>query len=78
MNFFTIQSLGMAVLITWTFIWKFYSVWTAVKHGHKKWFVALILFNTLGILDMVYIFGVLKKKWPEVKATFLKAMSSTK
>ncbi len=78
MHFFIIKNLIVAVLMVWSLVWKCYSVWTAVKAGHKKWFVALLLFNTLGILDMIYIFYIAKKKWSEVKATFLRLMSSTK
>ena len=78
MNFFIIKNLALAIVVAWSLAWKCYSVWTAVKSGHKKWFVALILLNTWGILDMIYIFYVAKKKWPEVKATFLRLMSSTK
>ena len=64
------------VLITlWTLLWKCYSVWIAAKNGDKKWFAALVIFNTVGILDMIYVFKIAKKTWPEVKATFLKVIS---
>jgi len=78
MNFFMIKNLAIAVVMVWSLLWKCYSVWTAVKKGDKKWFVALVLFNTLGILDMIYVFYVAKKKWPEVKGTFMRVMSTGK
>ena len=63
------KSLIIAVGVVWSVFWKCYSTWTAAKHNHKKWFVALIIFNTFGILDMIYIFGVVKKKWSDVSNT---------
>ena len=58
------------VLVLWTIVWKVYAVWTAAKHNHKKWFVALIILNTAGILEIIYIFKVAKKSWADVKKDF--------
>jgi len=44
--------------IAWTLAWKGASLWRAAKNDSKPWFVALLLSNTMGILDAVYIFGV--------------------
>lgn len=57
----------IVVMILWTIPWKIYAVWTAVKNDHKKWFVALVLLNTLSILEIIYIFHIAKKNWSEVK-----------
>jgi len=72
------KNLIMLLLIFWTLLWKCYSVWTAAKNNHKKWFIALIIFNTLGILDIIYIFYIAKKKWSDVKKAFLRIFSSKK
>jgi hypothetical protein len=53
-------------------------VWTAVKKNHKGWFVVLLIFNTLGILDIIYIFFIAKKKWSDVQKAFLRLFSSKK
>ena len=45
------------ILALWTIPWKIYAVWTAVKNGHKKWFVALIILNTAGILAVINNFS---------------------
>ncbi len=73
-----INNLLIAVIMVWSLLWKCYAVWHAVKRGDKRWFVALVLFNTFGILDIIYIFYVAKKKWPEVKNTFVRVMSTGK
>ncbi|MFZ2072177.1 MAG: DUF5652 family protein [Minisyncoccia bacterium] len=69
-------NLVMILLIIWTIAWKCYSIWIAARNNHKKWFIALIIFNTAGILDMIYIFYVAKKKWPDVKRAFLGVFST--
>lgn len=60
------------VLAIWAIPWKIYAVWLASKHNHKKWFVALILLNTIAILEIFYVFFILKKSWSDVKHDFIK------
>ncbi|HWA32068.1 MAG TPA: DUF5652 family protein [Candidatus Paceibacterota bacterium] len=57
-------------LLLWTLIWKCYSMWLAARRGDKWWFVALLFLNTLGILDMVYIFGIAKKSFGDMARSF--------
>ena len=68
----------LVLIIIWTIVWKVYAVWTAVKHNHKKWFVALIILNTFAILEIFYIFKIAKKSWSEVKGDFRHGWESFK
>lgn len=44
-------------LIVWTVIWKGVALWkAAAKKRSVGWFVALLIVNTLGILEILYIF----------------------
>jgi predicted permease len=61
----------LVLVVLWTLFWKGYAVWTAVKNNQKGWFVAVLVFNTLGILEIIYLFCVAKKKWSDVKKVFL-------
>jgi hypothetical protein len=45
----------------WSFIWKGWALWRAVKNDSKPWFIALLLINTMGILEIIYIFILGKK-----------------
>jgi len=56
--------LYLAVL--WTLPWKGVALWRASRNSHKKWFIALLIINTLAILEIVYIFFFSKKKEDEV------------
>ena len=48
-------------LVVWAIIWKGMALWTAARAGSKGWFVALLLINTAGILDILYIYIFSKK-----------------
>jgi len=66
------------LLVLWAIVWKIYAAWTAAKAGHKGWFVALVIINTFGILEIYYIFYVAKKSSEEVRRAFRRAISSKK
>ncbi len=44
---------------------KGYSLWTAVKRDEKWWFIILLVINTMGILELIYLYFV-AKKWDKV------------
>ena len=37
-------------------MWKALALWKSARKGRKVWFVALLLINTLGILEILYIY----------------------
>lgn len=45
----------------WTIPWKGVALWRAARNGQMKWFVALLVINTLAILEITYIFYFSKK-----------------
>ncbi len=58
------------IAMLWVLPWKGYSLWTASKNNHKKWFIALMILNTFAILDIFYIFYIAKKKPSDFLKTF--------
>lgn len=47
----------IAILIAlWTIPWKGFALWKAARRGDNIWFIALLLLNTLAILEILYIF----------------------
>lgn len=52
-----------AIWLLFVIVLKGYALWHAAKRGQIWWFVALLIINTLGILELVYIVFFLKK-WP--------------
>jgi hypothetical protein len=45
------------ILITavWDSIWKAIAMWKAGRNNHLVWFICIFIFNTLGILPIIYI-----------------------
>ncbi|MFC1972359.1 DUF5652 family protein [Chloroflexota bacterium] len=50
------------VLAIWEAVWKGIALWRAGGNQHLAWFICIFIFNTLGILPIIYIFGFSKKK----------------
>lgn len=44
------------LLIVWSFVWKGLALWKAARNGSKPWYIALLIINTLGILEILYIY----------------------
>lgn len=44
------------ILVAWTIVWKGLALWRAARNGEKVWFVALLIVNTAGILEILYLF----------------------
>lgn len=40
---------------------KGYALWHAAKRDEKGWFVALLVINTFGLLELMYLYFVVKK-----------------
>ena len=58
---------GIALLVTilavvWSMVWKGVALWRAGRNGHLVWFIVLFIVNTLGILEIIYIFAFSQKK----------------
>jgi len=51
----------LAVVI-WTIPWKAVALWKAARNKDLVWFIIILLFNTLAILEIIYIFIIQKKK----------------
>jgi len=54
--------LVILLLILWTLPWKAVALWRAAGNKHLAWFICIFIFNTLAILEIIYIFGFSKKK----------------
>jgi hypothetical protein len=47
--------------VLWSIPWKGVALWKSARLSHTKWFIALLIINTFGILEIIYIFFVAKK-----------------
>jgi len=45
----------IVIIKIWDFFWKIFALLKASKNNHIVWFVFILLFNTAGILPIIYI-----------------------
>ena len=45
----------LVFLIIWTLIWKGLALWKSSKLNQPVWFVILLVVNTFGILEIIYL-----------------------
>ena len=50
-----------SLAIVWSVVWKGMALWKSARQGDKIWFVILLFVNTLGILEILYIYVFSKK-----------------
>lgn len=58
----------LIIISAWILAWKGVSMWKAARKGHAIWFVLLLVINTFGILEILYIFLFSELKLEEKKA----------
>jgi len=56
------------LLALWALAWKGFALWRAAKNDQKYWYVAMLVINLLGILEIVYLFFFQKegKLWNKI------------
>ncbi len=52
----------LIIIALWTLPWKGVALWRAARLRDKWWFIALLILNTLAILEILYIFIFSKRK----------------
>ena len=55
------------LLVIWTTVWKGLALWKSARLSNKWWFIALLIINTVGILEILYLFIFSKKDKEEKK-----------
>jgi len=48
---------GVVVLMIWSVVWKAWALWRAARNTHLAWFIVMMIINTAGILEIIYIFA---------------------
>ena len=57
-----IPPVAALILFSWSILWKGLALWRAAQNTQKNWFIALLVLNTVGILEIVYLFKFAKNK----------------
>jgi len=62
----------LIIIMIWSLIWKGFALWRAAHLQQKPWFVVLLVINTAGILEIIYLLITqkrVKNKSSEVDST---------
>ncbi len=54
--------IGLVLVIIWSVIWKGIALWHAARNNQKGWYIALLIINTIGILEIIYLSFFKKKR----------------
>ena len=57
---------GIVLLALWSLFWKGLALWHSARRQQPWWFVILLVVNTAGILEIIYLFAVAKLKWRDL------------
>ncbi|PIZ72583.1 hypothetical protein COY07_03025 [Candidatus Peregrinibacteria bacterium CG_4_10_14_0_2_um_filter_43_11] len=49
-------------ILIWSLIWKGIALWKAGRNNQIRWFVAILIINTAGLLEIVYLLWLQKKR----------------
>lgn len=52
------------VLLLWEGVWKGIALWKTGKNNQLTWFICILIFNTLGILPIIYLKFFQRKQMP--------------
>jgi hypothetical protein len=57
----------VVLLAIWDGVWKLIAMWKSGRNNQLAWFICLAIFNTVGILPIIYI-TCFQKREPPVAA----------
>jgi predicted membrane protein len=46
----------LVVIFVWSFVWKLLALWKSARKNHLIWFIVMGIANTMGILEILYIY----------------------
>jgi len=52
----------IVLLIIWESVWKLIAMWKCGRNDQLVWFILIAILNTAGILPIIYILFLQKKK----------------
>ena len=52
----------LVAIALWSLVWKGLALWRADERKSKPWFIVLLILNTAGILEIIYLFAVAPRR----------------
>jgi hypothetical protein len=57
-----LAGIALIIVLVWSIYWKGRALWTSARGTHMVWFIVFLLVNTVGILEILYIYVFNKDK----------------
>lgn len=57
----------LPIISLWTIIWKGLALWKSAQKKHKVFFVLILILNSLGLLEIIYIFFLSKVDYSKLE-----------
>ena len=54
------------LFLLWSIFWRGLALWHSGRRGQEWWFAILLVVNTIGILEIIYLFSIIKLKPAEL------------
>lgn len=52
----------LGVIALWAVFWKGLALWHSARNNQLAWFIALLIINTVGILEIIYLIFFRRKR----------------
>ena len=54
------------ILAVWSLVWKGIALWHSARKEQKIWYLAILILNTVGVLEIVYLLFFKNKERKEI------------
>jgi len=54
----------LIVVLIWSLTWKGIAMWRAARNNQKKWFIAILIINLFGLVEVLYLLFFQRDKNP--------------
>lgn len=55
---------AIILVAIWEAVWKIIAMWKCGRHGQLAWYICIAVFNTAGILPIVYLLWFQRRDLP--------------
>jgi len=61
LQFIGSHTLLFGLLFIWSLFWKGMALWKSARLSHKWWFLIVLVVNSVGIVDIIYLYFVARR-----------------
>lgn len=69
----SVNPILLTVLLIWSMAWKGLALWRAARYKQNRWFIVILILNTFGLLEIIYLTWFVKKKrfWDKISVKLI-------